>query len=82
MTNRVSRWQARVFRRLVRTVYPAWFRREHGAEMEQWFVSRLAREHGPRAHVRLCHSQLHRRRRPRDASRPLGWPPAARPATA
>lgn len=47
------RWQARLFRLLVRVSYPAWLRRAHGAEMEEWFLSHLARERGVRARLRL-----------------------------
>lgn len=48
MTLRRSRLHALVFRALSR-IYPAWFRNEHGPEMEQLFLSRLTRAKGLRA---------------------------------
>jgi len=52
MTARRERLHRRLFRALL-GLYPAWFRRAHGDEMEHLFLVRLARVHGPRATLAL-----------------------------
>lgn len=52
MTPRAARWQAVGFRALLH-IYPAWFRRAHGDEMEQLFLARLDRARRPGAAIAL-----------------------------
>ncbi len=52
MSVRCARLHAALFRALLR-VYPGWFRRAHGEEMEQLFLARLGRGRGPRAALAL-----------------------------
>ncbi|HSC26082.1 MAG TPA: ADOP family duplicated permease [Vicinamibacterales bacterium] len=47
MTARAARWHLRLFRALL-LAYPAWFRNAYRDEMEQLFLSRLARARGVR----------------------------------
>ena len=53
MTGRGPGWQVRVFRLLVRAIYPRWFRLAHGDEMEEWLEARFARVRGCRATAAL-----------------------------